>query len=116
MKKFFLTFMCVIMLFSLMTSSVNALVIYDSNNNAVGTSVLTSSDNGRIYSLVVTDYDGIGAYGAIYLYDINGNLISGGWDAYKQVVYLTRGDASIAPARRSIRSAVDGYQYIYYDE
>lgn len=96
---------------------VDALTIYDSNGNAVGTSVLTSSSGGRVYTLKVTDTTGGStAYGRIYLYDSNSNFIDGGWDGYSSYVELTKGNSSKTPAYRNIWSKVKSVQYTYYDE
>ena len=99
-----------------MVIPVSALTIYDSSGNPIGTSVLTSSSGGRIYTLKVTDTTGgANAYGRIYLYKANGNTIDGGWDT-GSYVELTKGNSSISPVYRSIWSSVNGYRYTYYDE
>ena len=112
------TLMCVFLLVP-----VGALTVYDENGQAVGTSVLTSSNGGRIYNLKVTDTTGSGrAYGRIYLYDANQNTIDGGWDGYYEpyfytnYVELTKGNSSISPSYRSIWSKICDVRYVYYDE
>ncbi len=116
MKRFISILVCAFIICSTTVISVSALNIYDDYGNVVGTSVLTSASSGRVYTLKVTDNVGSNAYAGIYLYDGNGNLIDGGWDGYKQYVELVKGNASIAPIYKNIRSAVQGYPYIYYAE
>ncbi|MDD4773587.1 MAG: hypothetical protein PHZ09_08275 [Eubacteriales bacterium] len=116
MKRFISILVCAAIVCAFSAISINALNIYDGYGNVVGTSVLTSSSMGRVYTLKVTDNVGSDAYAAIYLYDGNGNLIDGGWDGYKQYVELVKGNASIAVTYKTIRSSVQGYPYVYYEE
>lgn len=116
MKRFAAIILCIVLVCSLSVMSVGALNIYNENGDVVGTSVLTSSSSSRVYTLKVTDLVGTRAYGAIYLYDSNGNLIDGGWDGYYSYVELTKGDASSPVTYKTIRSAVQGNLYVYYEE
>ena len=116
MKRFLTIIFCIIIVCSLSVMSVSALNIYNSNGDLVGTSVLTSSNSSRVYTLKVTDLVGSRAYGAIYLYDSNGNLIDGGWDGYYSYVELTKGKASSPVTYKTIRSAVQDNVYVYYEE
>lgn len=116
MKRFFAIILCIGLMCSLSVISVSAINIYNSNGDLVGTSTLTSSSSSRVYTLKVTDLVGTRAYGAIYLYDSNGNLIDGGWDGYYSYVELTKGNSSYPVTYRSIRCSVQGNSYVYYDE
>ena len=116
MKRFAAIILCIVLVCSLSVMSVGALNIYNENGDVVGTSVLTSSSSSRVYTLKVTDLVGTRAYGAIYLYDSNGNLIDGGWDGYYSYVELTKGDASSPVTYKTIRSAVQGNLYVYYEK
>lgn len=116
MKRFAAIILCIVLVCSLSVMSVGALNIYNPNGDVVGTSVLTSSSSSRVYTLKVTDLVGTRAYGAIYLYDSNGNLIDGGWDGYYSYVELTKGDSSSPVTYKTIRSAVQGNLYVYYEE
>ena len=97
MKRFAAIILCIVLVCSLSVMSVGALNIYNENGDVVGTSVLTSSSSSR-------------------LYDSNGNLIDGGWDGYYSYVELTKGDSSSPVTYKTIRSAVQGNLYVYYEE
>lgn len=102
------------MICSLTVVSVSALNIYDNDGNLVGTSKLTNSGSVNVFHLEVEDLIGSRAYGAIYLYDSNGNMIDGGWEGYSSYVELTKGYASSPVAHKAIRSSVQGYEKEYY--
>lgn len=116
MKRIIAGLLSAIAMCSTAVMPAGALNIYDSNGDVVGTSVLTAKNSSRVYTLVVDDLVGSDAYGAIYLYDSNGNCYSGGWDGYYSHVSLTKGNSSVAPAEKNIRSSVQGYDYIYYNQ
>ncbi len=116
MKRFLAIMLCIVLVCSMSAMSVSALNIYNEDGDVVGTSVLTSSNSSRVYTLKVTDLVGTRAYGAIYLYDSNGNLIDGGWDGFYSYVELTKGKASSPITYKTIRSAVQDNLYVYYEE
>ena len=115
MKRLIAIAVCIVLLMIFLITPISALYIYK-NGVVVGESVLTSKNNSRVYHLEVVDYDGSDAYGAIYLYDSNGNMIDGGWSGYYHSVTLEKGDPTRPVTYKTIRSSVQGVSYDYYYE
>ena len=115
MKKIIIVIVCASLLMTTLVTPINALYIYK-DGVIVGQSVLTSKNYSRVYHLEVTDFVGSAAYGAIYLYDSNGNIIDGGWDGYYSFVTLEKGDPTRPVTYKTIRSSVQGVPYEYYYE